>query len=136
MYQLLLQWHHYFWAGLLIYLPIVAIFYLWNWEKQNEYTLGHSLLARLTIGLVHAQMLIGILLMTHSPKVQWNQLNDVKFNFWTLVHPTIMTCAIISVTLSLLAVRRMSNDVQKHKWSFIFNLMGIILILVAMKMQP
>ena len=116
----------------------VAIFAYINWKKQKPYTNLHNILTRLNIGLNHAQMLLGVILMTHSPNVSYNSasLSNKLTLFWSIIHPTIMFAAIVFVTLSLMLVRNKKNDIQKHRITFIMNLLALIAVLIGLALIP
>ena len=90
------------------------------------------------IGIVHSQMLLGIILMTHSAKVNYGgpQLPNKISEYWSYAHPAIMMAGIILVTLSLILVRNKKLDQQKHKLTFLFNVLALVVVSAGIAMKP
>lgn len=121
--------------GIILLVTIISYF---GWKKQKLYTKANEILTRLNIGIVHSQMLIGIILLTHSSKVSYksNDLNNSTFLYYSILHPAIMFIAIILVSLSLMYVRNLKLDLQKYKLTFLFNFFALIIILFGVLYRP
>ena len=130
-YPILLQWHGYFQWAILIYLPIMISLSWRGWKYKKEYKKWNEIGARISIGLVHSQMLLGILLMTHSPKVSFVHLADSTTFFWSILHPSLMMTAIVLVTLALMVVRNLSSSQKKFGWSTLFYGSGWLLMILS-----
>ncbi len=116
----------------LIIIPFAAIIAYINWKKQRPYLKIHEILARVNIGFIHLQMMLGIILMTHSAKVSYSMLDNHLILFWSLIHPAIMFISIILVTLALMLVRNKKSDIAKHRQTFIFNGLAFVFIVIAL----
>lgn len=97
-----------------------------NWKKEKAYTKWHEVVARINIGVNHLQMLLGIILMTHSPFVSYDseRLNNPKVFHWSITHPVFMMLAVVMVTMALMVVRNKKDDLSKHRLTFVFNLLA------------
>jgi hypothetical protein len=131
-YSILLQWHGYLQWAILIYLPFATIYSFRHWRLNKIYTKRNEIMARLSIALVHSQMLLGILLMTHSPKVNFQQLDEHQHFLYSILHPALMMLAIIAITLALMIVRNLKTNSLKNKWTLIFNSLGYAIIVITL----
>jgi hypothetical protein len=97
----------------------------------------HNVMARMNIGFSHLQMLFGIILMTHSNKLAFGNVNPPPdAGYWTWTHPIIMFSGITCVTLALILPRNRKNDSDKHRISFILNTLGLVFVLTGLILMP
>lgn len=128
----LLHYHNIFsfLVPLTIFICMVTAFY--NWRTGNEYRLIHNIMSRVNIGVAHAQMLIGIILYTH--RVESVQMSTIPY--WNVPHATVMSLAIVFVTLALIRVRIKPNDIEKHRLTFVYNALALFSIAIGFMMMP
>ncbi len=138
MKEVILHYHSIFMFLVFGVVSVCTIFGFYNWLKGKPYTKLHEVLSRTNIGIVHSQMLLGIILMTHSANVNYgsNQPPNKITDYWSYAHPAIMMAGIILVTLSLILVRNKKTDRQKHKLTFLFNILALLLVSVGIVMKP
>lgn len=128
----LLHYHNIFsfLVPLTIFICMVTAFY--NWRTGNEYRLIHNIMCRVNIGVAHAQMLIGIILYTH--RAESVQMQTITY--WNVPHATVMSLAIVFVTLALIRVRIKPSDFEKHRLTFVYNALALFSIAIGFMMMP
>jgi hypothetical protein len=60
-------------------------------------------------------------------------MKDKTMRYWTVEHSLIMLIAIVMITMARITAKKMSSSGAKHKRLFIFNLIALLLILVAFR---
>jgi hypothetical protein len=100
--------------------------------KRPYKPLDNKLSLFLTIG-VHLQLLLGLGLYFTSPWVQFasETMKDKSLRYWTVEHIALMLLAIVLVTIARSTVKKMSLDAAKHKRTFVFNAIALLLIVVS-----
>lgn len=109
-------------------LLIAAIFTAYsNWQKSRE---GDSKIYSFALIATHIQLLIGLALYFISPKVNFEQISEKLFRFYTIEHVFMMLIAIVLITFGRVRSRKM-NGSDKHRTILYFYAMALIIILVA-----
>lgn len=128
----LLYYHHIFsfLVPLTIFLCMVTAFY--NWRTGKEFRLIHNIMSRVNIGVAHSQMLIGIILYTHRAE----SLPMQTIPYWNIPHATVMSMAIVFVTMALIRVRIKPSDFEKHRLTFVYNALALFAIAFGYMMMP
>lgn len=135
LYQGLKQWHS-------VMLFAVAFFVLlsfinaWLKKRKNKpFTAADYIINRLALGFCHLQFLSGLLLYTHSPKVQFGNgaLADESVRYYTVIHEGLMLAAIVLITLSVTITRNKPAE-KKHATVVRFSGAGILIMAVALLM--
>ena len=137
MTEFIFRWHYKLWTISLVFPIGSAIRSFYGWIKNRPYIKRDELQSRMNIGIVHLQMLMGIILMTHSTKLSYNSFsfsNNVT-NYWSYFHPILMFAGIICVTLALILVRNKKDDQQKHLYTWVLNLLASVFIGLAMNLM-
>lgn len=89
------------------------------------------------VGL-HIQALLGFLIYFFvSPYVQFSgeTMKNAETRYWTVEHISMMLLAVILVTISRKKIKNATHDGQRHKLTFIYNGIALLLILVAIAMS-
>ncbi len=131
MYATLVSIHTFLRIIVLVIVPIALLVSYYAWRQKQAYTKFHELIARLNIGINHAQFLVGLILLTHSPKVDFNQLSTAPHLRYSILHPVVMLLAIAFVTFSFVLTRNKTESATRHKLSFRYNLIAYVLLLIG-----
>jgi len=134
MYSILLEIHsivRYIVMALLILTIIVSLYSL---IKKMPYLIFHRITLSSLTSLAHLQFVAGLILYFISPWVVFgNQtMKNEMFRYWTVEHILIMLLAIIFISIPGLSVKRLSDTQRKHKRSFIWTSIALLLILVSL----
>ena len=85
----------------------------------------------------HLQLLIGLILFFVSPVVQFSgaAMKDATTRYWLVEHNTAMLIAIVLITLARTTSKKMADGPSRHKRMFVFNLIALAIIVVAISMS-
>lgn len=121
---------------LLIILLMAIINSLRGWISKKEFSKGDEKTGLILMIIAHVQLLLGLFLyMTEG----WlsisfaDAMSDAVSRFWKVEHLAGMFIAIILITIGRMRAKRLSDDLRKHKSSFIYYTIALIIIL---KMIP
>ncbi len=134
MYTGLLHSHSYLRYFVLILLVVVIITSLIGWVGKKNYTATDNKLSLALFITTHLHLLLGLILYFVSVKVQFNSgtMSNATVRYWTVEHIFMMLIAIVLITVARTSAKKMSNSGAKHKRLFIFNLIALLLIAVAL----
>jgi uncharacterized membrane protein len=137
MYTGLLHSHSYLRYFVLILLVVVVVTSLIGWVGKKNYTGTDNKLSLALFITTHLQLLLGLILYAVSPWVKFGSttMKDPLTRYWTVEHIFIMLVAVVLITLARSTSKKMSSSGAKHKRMFIFNLIALLLILVAIQMS-
>lgn len=137
MYNGLLFAHSYLRYIILILLLIVIISSVVALINRRPYTAGDSKLGLFLFIATHLQLLIGLILFFVSPAVQFSgqAMKNAETRYWLVEHNTAMLIAIVFITLARTTSKKMVDSQAKHRRMFIFNLIALVIILVAISMS-
>ncbi len=133
MYSMLKHAHSGF-RWLVLVLLVIAIFNAYTkWQNRKDYTSSDKKKSLFAMIFTHIQLLIGLVLYFMSPLVSFQEgfMKEAITRFFTIEHTTIMVLAIAVITIGYGKAKRKEDDSQKFKTTFIYYLIGLILILVS-----
>lgn len=119
------------WIFLVLIIYAVINAYL-KWKGGKTYTEGDRKLSLFTFITSHIQLLVGLILYFISPKVgsfSGAVMKEPIARFFTVEHLTVMLIGIIIISIGYSKAKRAINSEQKFKTTFIYFLIGLILIL-------
>ncbi len=128
--------HSGLWIAVLFSIGFTAIYFFLQQKAKSPYKKFHEVICRVNIGIVHLQMMLGVIVMTHSPFVTSDFNKSYKALYFTVLHPLLMLASVVFVTLSLILVRKLNDDDKKHRRTFLFNLIALFLLIVAITAMP
>jgi uncharacterized membrane protein len=114
-------------------LLIVLVKSLMGWLMRQPYgKIDNSLSLSLFIA-THLQLTFGLILYFISPQVQFvsGMMKDKTLRYWAVEHITMMLIAVIFITLARITAKRMKDSSARHRRLFVFNLVALVLIVVA-----
>lgn len=150
MYNTLLFIHSWL-RWIILVMAVVVIFKsLTGWLGKKGYTKGDNALSASFVGFMHLQLLLGLILYFVLSPYAFKAIKSMGMSgvmsspvnrFWAVEHIFIMIIAIVLAQVGRSRAKRMSDAVRKHKTSFIFFTISIVLILVSiltlyMKVNP
>lgn len=137
MYTGLLHSHSYLRYFVLILLAVVIVTSFIGWIGKKNYTGTDNKLSLALFITTHLQLLVGLILYAVSPAVQFNgsTMKDATLRYWTVEHIFVMLIAVVLITMARISTKKMSSSGAKHKRMFIFNLIALLLVLVAIQMS-
>ena len=122
--------------ALLIYAVINAFL---KWRGNKNYTEGDRKVGLFTFITSHIQLLLGLVLYFISPKVgsmSAEVMKNATARFFTVEHITMMLLAIILISIGYSRAKKAVDSGVKFKRTFIFYLIALILVLVAIPWPP
>jgi len=122
---------------ILVFLLILLFRSFQGWQKKSEFTATDNKVSLWLFILTHSQLLIGLILYFVSPLVIFEgaSMKNAVARYWLVEHISMMLIAVVLITLARTTSKKMTDAVAKHKRLFIFNLIALILILVAIAMS-
>jgi len=122
--------------ALLIYAVVNALL---KWRGGKTYTEGDRKVGLFTFITSHIQLLLGLGLYFISPKVgsmSAEVMKNATARFFTVEHISMMILAIILISIGYSSAKRAVDSGAKFKKTFIFYLIALILVLVAIPWPP
>ena len=116
--------------GLLVY----AIFNAFTkWRSGSSFEENDRKTNLFTLIATHIQVLLGLSLYFISPRVQFGAetMKVSEIRFFTVEHLAMMLIAAILITVGNAASKKAANDAAKFKKTFIYFLIALIIIIVA-----
>jgi hypothetical protein len=137
MYEGLLYSHSYVRYAVLILLVVVIITSFVGWLGKKHYTGTDNKLSLSLFIATHLQLLLGLILYIVSPWVQFggSTMKEDTIRYWTVEHIFIMLISVVLITVARISAKKMPSSGAKHKRLFIFNLIALLFILVAINMS-
>ena len=118
------------WVVLL--LLIAAIFKaLMKWRSNVNYSEADRKLNLFAMISMHVQLVLGLALFFMSGRVDFAQMKDAMFRFFTVEHTLMMFIAIALVTIGHIKSKKAADDAKKFKTIFIFYGIALLLVLLA-----
>lgn len=115
----------------LVLLVAAVITAIGKWQGNSGYTDGNRKLYLFTLIIVHTQLVLGLVLLFISPKVDFSQMSDKFYRFYSVEHTTGMLIAIVLITIGYSRSKRATNAVTKQRLVGIFYGLGLLLILAS-----
>jgi membrane protein CcdC involved in cytochrome C biogenesis len=138
MYPFLLQFHSINrWAVLL--LALIVLFRSFSgWQGRKAYTKQDNIFHSIFIGLLHLQLLTGILLyFIFSPVTQpiladfGASMKDKSLRFWAVEHTVGMVIGVIIAQAGRIVAKKAFSPELKHKKAFIYTLIAVLVMLLV-----
>lgn len=137
MYTFLLYTHSWLrWAVLIAGFVLIALS-LTSWMSNRPYAKKDNILSASYTGLLHLQLLIGLLLyIVYSPYTQsafedfGAAMKDASLRFWAVEHIALMILAVIAAQIGRSRSKK-QPPVTKHKTVAIFAIISMVLILAG-----
>lgn len=100
---------------------------------SKTFTTKDKKLGLFALIFTHTQFLLGIILYFLSPKVVFSgiAMKDSVLRFYLVEHLSLMTLAVVLITIGYSKSKKASTDSKKLKLIFGFFLVGLILILAG-----
>ena len=115
----------------LVLLVAAVVTAIGKWQGRGGYTDGNRKLYLFTLIAVHTQLLLGIVLLFISPKVNFGMMSEKLYRFYSVEHTTGMLIAIILITIGYSRSKRASDATAKQRLVAIFYGIGLLLILAS-----
>ena len=104
---------------------------LMKWRSNVSYSDGDRKLNLFAMISMHVQLLLGLVLFFMSGRVDFAQMKDAMFRFFTVEHSVMMLAAIALVTIGHSKAKKATDDAKKFKTIFTFYLIALVLILAG-----
>ncbi|GAB3940330.1 cytochrome B [Spirosoma harenae] len=118
------------WIALILLLAAVGTA-ISKWQGQSGYTEGNRKLYLFTLISIHTQLLIGLVLLFISPKVNFGMMSEKLYRFYSVEHTTGMLIAIVLITVGYSRSKRATDATTKQRLIGIFYGLGLLLILAS-----
>jgi hypothetical protein len=118
---------------ILVFLLILLFRSFQGWQKKGAFTATDDKVSLWLFILTHTQLLLGIILYFVSPVVIFEgaSMKNAVARYWLVEHAVMMLIAVVLITMARITAKKMTDAVAKHKRLFIFNLIALLIILVA-----
>lgn len=134
MYEILKSAHS-GWRYIVLILLVVAVLQaLMGWLGNKTYTEGNRKLNVFTLISAHIQLLFGLVLYFLSPLTK-GPMSDAIYRYYKVEHLSMMTIAIIIITIGNSRSKKLTNAVAKHKTIAIFFGIALLIILGSIFMM-
>ena len=119
------------WIALI--LLVVAIINAITSKRKGEYSKKDKMINLFAMIILHTQLLIGIILMFTSGKVNYSQgwMKNPSARFFGMEHIALMIIALVIVTIGRKKAEKITAPIQKHSKIATWYLIGLILILAS-----
>lgn len=119
------------WIALI--LLVFAIFNAIASKRKGEYSKKDKMINLFAMIMLHIQLLIGIILMFTSTKVNYSKgwMGNDSARFFGMEHLAGMIIAILIVTIGRKKAEKITAPIQKHSKIATWYLIGLILILAS-----
>lgn len=109
-----------------------------KWRGRKPFTEGDRKLGLFTFISTHIQLLVGLVLYFMSPNVVFaaSSMKEPQLRFFLVEHIALMVLAIAVISIGYSRAKRALEDSQKFRTTFLFFLIGLILILIAIPWPP
>lgn len=137
MYDVILTLHSWN-RRLILIVGITAVLMAYNgWRSKRIFSPIDNLLGTTFIGSLHIQLLFGLILYFFlSPKTTYalshfpEAMKNSNLRYFAVEHGFVMLIAIAMAQIGRIRVHKAEDDTVKHKRSFIFYAIAMILILL------
>ncbi len=129
--------HSYLRYFILIALIVVILKSLLGWLQNKPYGVWDNKLGLYLFIFTHMQLLVGLILYFTSDMVQFSgeAMKNATLRYWLVEHNIMMLIAIVLITMARITSKKMTSDVAKHRRMAIFNVLALVIILVAISMS-
>jgi len=128
--------HSIFRYGMLLMLVGTLINFFIKWRNNYAFDAKSNRLSLITFIFSHVQLLLGFMLYFMGPKgMSYFGMEGVMSNsmmrFFAVEHIFGMLVAIILISLGRIKSKKLESDVAKHKTTFIYFLIALVIIIVS-----
>lgn len=138
MYNILVFVHSWTRWLVLVLAVLAIVSAIMGMSNRNPFTKKDNLLGGSFVGSMHLQLVLGLLLyFVYSPlglqSIEALGMKEVMKNagtrYWAVEHISVMILAVIVAQVGRSLSKKATTDVSKHKKSFIFYGLALILVL-------
>jgi len=135
MYNFLLHAHSGLRYLILLAAVVVVVKSLIGWFGSTPYSKFDKIIAPSFVGLMHLQLLLGLILYFISPLVTYN-MGDKVSRYWSVEHISIMILAVVMAQVGR-SISKKSGDPQvKFRFQTIFFGISILLVFLGLATMP
>ncbi len=121
---------------ILVFLVASILISLAKWRGNKPFTKGDKMTYLMALIFTHLQLVVGLILFVTKDYTKLfsdmgTTMKTPALRFILVEHTFLMLIAIIFITIGYSTAKRAATDVLKHKKTFIFYLIGFILIMVS-----
>ena len=115
-----------------LFLLVFAVYNAFTKRKSGEFSKQDKMVNLFAMVTLHVQLLIGLALYFTSENISFESgwMKVEKFRFYGMEHFAGMLIAIILVTIGYSKAKRSEDSSKKHKSTFVYYGLGLLLILL------
>lgn len=108
-----------------------------GYKTKSVFSILDNKVRHWTATIAHIQLVLGILIYTKSPIVQYyfsdfkNLFSNWDLTFFGLFHFILMIIAIVVITVGSAKAKRKKNDAEKFKTMLVWFSLALIIIIIA-----
>ncbi len=133
MYNFLFSAHNIIRYILLVALVLALLNAFLKDRNKRSFSSVDNIINRTALGFLHLQFLFGLLLYTHSPKVNFDAgfMKNPIIRYYTVEHIFIMLIAVVLFTIGVARTKRLP-ETKKHRSVWLFGLIAVALISIGL----
>lgn len=136
MYTFLVHAHSGLRYLILLVAAVVIIKSLIGWLSKSSYAKIDKILAPSYVGLMHLQLLIGLILYFGLSPLVTYQMSDKFSRYWSVEHIAIMILAVVAAQVGRSISKKKSEDTTKFKLQTILFGSSLIIVLLGLATMP
>lgn len=126
---------HVFFSDVAIYTSVlIAAYFMWRKKTASVFTKTDEIVARINIGVNHLQMMLGIILATHSNHIKFSSETNPQL-FFTYLHPIFMGAGIVFITLAFIISRNKTDNAQRFNIASTYSVLGVVFYLSGLVLK-
>ncbi|PRD45545.1 hypothetical protein [Sphingobacterium haloxyli] len=108
-----------------------------GYTRDKRFSKADNAFRHWTATVSHIQLMIGIILYTQSPIVNYfwakteSGLHQLELTFYGLIHMVLMLLSVVLITIGSALAKRRLTDREKFKTMFVWFSIAFIIILIA-----
>ncbi len=101
------------------------------WKKAAPAPLDRAL-AGANLGFAHLQLILGLLVYFIGGRYQNIDMSDKASRYWGMEHFLMMLIAVVLITLSVAATKRIQDDNKRYFRIFLYNTLAFLVIAIGL----
>lgn len=126
--EILILLHSYTRYAVLLILLATIGYFLFKWLQNTPPAKLDRTLAAANLGTVHLQFVLGLILYFGGGYYQNINMKDAASRYWGMEHLVSMLLAVVFVTLSVAATKRIKDHRRRYFRIFLYNAIALLII--------
>ncbi len=134
MYPVILEIHSILRYIIFLLLIVLIVKHLIGWVNHSRFLKFDNILSTVTVSTIHLQLIAGLFLYFISPLVSFKGqvMQNEVMRYYTVEHLLLMAIAVTLFTMGRVRLKKKEKDILKHRVGFIYNLSGLLIIILTL----